>query len=229
MAAFINSGKNSGVISIFALSAAVCALLTAGLWLGGFAVSDSCAAEQAKAEAAQGPSATVKPETGKAPVKAKENKSARNSLLGGGDKEPTVITASSLTADNKAKTALFSGSVVAKKGETTLYADRMLVYYTETGDGENSSVDRIECSGHVRLVRNTRIITAGKAVYYAGEPERAVFTEKPRATENKNVITGSVMTYYIKEDRSVVDNSKIFIVDKEGGSLDRKPAKAGKK
>jgi lipopolysaccharide export system protein LptA len=133
---------------------------------------------------------------------------------------PTIITSEALTADNKAKTALFTGSVVAKKGNMTLYADRMLVYYIESGGGSN--IDKIDAEGNVKLIRGDRIVTSGKAVYFAGAEERAIFTESPRAAEGKNVVTGTKMTYYMKDDRSVVENSKVFIVEKEQGSHDRK-------
>jgi lipopolysaccharide export system protein LptA len=133
---------------------------------------------------------------------------------------PTIITSEALTADNKAKTALFTGSVVAKKGNMTLYADRMLVYYIASGGGSN--IDKIDAEGNVKLIRGDRIVTSGKAVYFAGAEERAIFTESPRAAEGKNVVTGTKMTYYMKDDRSVVENSKVFIVEKEQGSHDRK-------
>ena len=137
------------------------------------------------------------------------------------EQAPTVITSESLTADNKAKTALFTGSVVAKKGDTTLYADRMLVYYSESGSGGN--IDRIEADGNCRLIRGDRVLTSGKLVYYAGAEERAVFTENPRGAEGKNIVTGTKMTYYMKDDRSVVENSKVFIVEKDQGARDKKP------
>jgi len=135
---------------------------------------------------------------------------------------PTVITSESLTADNKAKTALFTGSVVAKKGDMTLYADRMLVYYIESGGGSN--IDKIDAQGNVKLIRGDRVVTSGKLMYYAGAEERAIFTESPRAAEGNNVVTGTKMTYYMKDDRSLVENSKVFIVEKEQGHRDRRAA-----
>jgi lipopolysaccharide export system protein LptA len=138
------------------------------------------------------------------------------------EQAPTVITSESLTADNKDKTALFTGSVVAKKGDMTLYADRMLVYYIESGGGSN--IDKIDAQGNVKLIRGDRVVTSGKLMYYAGAEERAVFTENPRAAEGKNVVTGTKMTYYMKDDRSLVENSKVFIVEKEQGLRDKKAA-----
>ncbi len=133
---------------------------------------------------------------------------------------PTIITSESLTADNKAKTALFTGSVVAKKGNMTLYADRMLVYYIESGGGSN--IDKIDAEGNVKLIRGDRVVTSGKLMYFAGPEERAIFTESPRAAEGKNVVIGTKMTYYMKDDRSLVENSKVFIVEKEQGRPERK-------
>ena len=42
-----------------------------------------------------------------------------------------VITSQTLLSDNKARNALFEGSVVAKTENMTLYSDKMLVYYEE--------------------------------------------------------------------------------------------------
>jgi|WetSurMetagenome_2_1015567.scaffolds.fasta_scaffold05360_6 lipopolysaccharide export system protein LptA len=200
---------------------------------GQAAAPDAFAAGDIKAEPEKSPGHGLKAAPDQADSKVSKKGPGKSSIMGGPGKEPTVITARALTADNKAKTALFTGSVVAKKGDSIFYADRMLVYYVETGDGENSNIDRIEATGHVRLVRVNRIITAGKATYYAGADERVVFSDKPRATEDKNVVTGTLMTYYIRDDRSVVENSKIFIVEKAAASPERKPgsgkASAGKK
>jgi lipopolysaccharide export system protein LptA len=127
-------------------------------------------------------------------------------------KEQTVITSQSLTADNKAKTALFDGNVVVKRSDVTLYADRMLVYYGDESGG--SSIKKIESEGNVKLVKGDRVITARASTYFAEPEERVVFTGDPRASEGENIVTGSKMTYFVKEDRSVVENSKVFLVTK---------------
>ena len=124
-------------------------------------------------------------------------------------KGPIVITSSTMTADNKAHTALFEGSVVAKSETATIYSDRMLVYSSEDG----KSITRIDCSGHVKLVKGERVITSEAATYFADE-DKAIFTGDPRATEGGNIVTGTRMTYLMKEDRSVVENSKVFLENK---------------
>lgn len=129
-----------------------------------------------------------------------------------GKKEPTVITSQTLTADNKARTALFEGSVVARKGEMTLFADKMLVFYSEEEAG--SSIRKIEAEGNVKVIKGDRVITARNATYLTEPEERIIFTGDARASEGENIVTGTKMTYFMKDDRSVVENSKVFIVEK---------------
>lgn len=128
-------------------------------------------------------------------------------------KEPTIVTSQKLTTDNKAHTALFEGNVVAKKGDRTMYADRMLVYYSEEKGGSN--IKKIEADGNVKLVRGDRVVTSKSAVYYAEPEEYIVFTGDPRASQGENVITGTKITYFMKDDHSIVENSKVVIVNKE--------------
>lgn len=122
-----------------------------------------------------------------------------------GSKGPVVITSTTLTADNKARTALFEGSVIAKSENMTLYSDRMLVYYTEAG-----KITKIEATGHIKLIKGERVITSDSAVYLA-EEEKVIFTGEPRAMEGSSIVTGAKMTYYLKDDKSIVENSKVII------------------
>jgi lipopolysaccharide export system protein LptA len=120
-------------------------------------------------------------------------------------KGPVVITSSTLTADNKAHTALFEGTVVAKTESVTIFSDKMLVYYTEDG-----KLTKIEAGGKVKVIKGERVITSDEAVYYADE-EKVVFTGQPKAIEGPNMLTGTKITYMIKDDRSLVENSKVFM------------------
>lgn len=131
---------------------------------------------------------------------------AKSKLRGG----PITVTSDSLTADNKSHSALFEKNVVAKTADMTIHADRMQVYYKEdTGD-----VIKIEATGDVKLHRDSRVITAGAATYYADE-EKVVFTGDPRAVDGENIVTGTAMTYFLRDDRSYVEHSKVFLKGKK--------------
>lgn len=131
-------------------------------------------------------------------------------------KVPTVITSETLTTDSKAHTALFEKNVVAKKGDMTLYADKMLVYYSD--EKGSSNIKRIDAEGNVKLVKGDRVVTSKFAVYFADPEEHVIFTGDPRATQGENVVTGTKMTYFMKDDRSIVENSKVLLVERKGGS-----------
>lgn len=123
---------------------------------------------------------------------------------------PITVTSETLTADSKAHTALFEKNVVARTTNMTIHADTMLVFYKENG-GE---VTRIDATGHVKLYKDTKLITSEKAVYFADE-DKVVFTGEPRATDGDNVVTGTTMTYFIGADRSYVEHSKVFLKNKK--------------
>jgi lipopolysaccharide export system protein LptA len=131
---------------------------------------------------------------------------AQREALGKG---PIVITAESLSADQKAGVAHFEGSVVAKSEEMTLMADRMTVFYAEDG-----GVRKIDAEGAVKLIRGGQVVTAEHAVYTARD-QTAVFTGNPRAVEGQSVVTGTRMTYMMAEDRFVVQDSRVFLEGKD--------------
>ncbi|GAB5047111.1 LptA/OstA family protein [Thermodesulfovibrio sp. TK110] len=129
--------------------------------------------------------------------------------------EPIIITSRTLINDSKTKTATFEGNVVAKRGEVTLYANKMIVYYEDEQKGGN--IKMIEAIGDVKLVKADRVITSHKATYLPEPEERVIFTGEPRATEGKNLVTGEKITYFLKDDRSLVEKSKVYLKEKKTG------------
>jgi lipopolysaccharide export system protein LptA len=124
---------------------------------------------------------------------------------------PITVTSETLVSDSRQHTALFEKNVVAKTTDMTIYADRMLVYYSEQG----GDVTKIDATGNVKVYKGTRLMTSKAAVYYAAE-DKVVFTGDPRAVDGDNVVTGSVITYFVKDDRSLVEHSKVFLKNKPG-------------
>ena len=125
-------------------------------------------------------------------------------------KGPVTITSETLTADNKAHTALFENKVVAVTTDLTIQSDKMLVFYKEDG----GDVTKIEATGNVRVLRESRIITSKAATYYADE-QKVVFTGDPRAMDGDNVVTGTKITYFMDNDRFHVENSKAILKNKK--------------
>ena len=125
-------------------------------------------------------------------------------------KGPITVTSETLTADNKQHTALFEKNVIAKTTDMTIHADWMLVYYREQG----GDVTKIEAKGNVKVYRDAKVITSKEATYFADE-EKVVFTGSPRAFDGENVVTGTKIIYFTKDDRSFVENSKVILKNKQ--------------
>jgi lipopolysaccharide export system protein LptA len=138
---------------------------------------------------------------------------------------PIVITANGLEVDNKNKTAVFSGNVVAKqdqkgKDPIFIYCDTMTVYYVEDsgskkapapakspGDKkdmtEQNKVDKIIASGHVKILQGKDVATGEQATFYNAD-QRIVLSGDPKVWQGKNLIKGEEITVWIKENRSRV-------------------------
>ena len=160
---------------------------TAVLWPGQGALADQSAKVSKPA-----PGNAVSPGRGK-----KARKTAR--------KGPIVITSDTLSADQSAHTAVFEGRVAAKNDGMELFADKMVVHYDENG-----GVSTIDATGSVKLIKEERVVTAGKA-HYDKADDSVLFSENPKIVQAGTVVTGTAITYYVSTDKMDVKNSKVFI------------------
>lgn len=123
---------------------------------------------------------------------------------------PIVITSDTLTADNKNDTAIFEGSVVATSQDIKISSDKMTVFYS---DG-NSKIAKIQVVGNVKVQKEGMSIYSDEAEYIDDE-EKIIFTGNPRVIENDNSITGTRIIYFLKDDRAVIEGSKVLIKNKK--------------
>ena len=119
-------------------------------------------------------------------------------------REPLKIKSDALHADNEKRTATFEGKVVARQGDLTLYADRLVISYG--ADGHDLS--RVEAFGNVRIIQGTRQASGAHAVYEPKEA-RILLDGSPRVTsQGGDEVSGELITYYVNEQRSVVTGGK---------------------
>ena len=138
------------------------------------------------------------------PSKTEANKAAEPSI---------VINSNRLEVDNQRKMVTFTGDVDAKRDDFAMTCEKMVLYYLE-GAAEAASekqklrIDRIVATGHVRITRaEGGSATAEKATYYQNE-EKIVLTGDPKVKQGNDFVEGSIITLYLKEDRSIVEGSK---------------------
>lgn len=149
-----------------------------------------------------------------------------------------IITSQSLTFRNQDNTAVFEGKVVMTKGAFVMHADHMTIYFdggsspntTTAAKGTtkaapsskaatpdlpafgNRAVSLIDASGNVLMQQGAKRAKSKKAMYYQRD-EKLVLTGEPEAWEEGYRVTGTKMTMLLKEDRSIVEGSRVIISD----------------
>ncbi len=117
---------------------------------------------------------------------------------------PITIKSNELSADNKGKTALFTGKVVAKQGDVTIFCDKMTVYYGAI----QGDVDKILADGNVRIVQENRTGIAAHAIYESKEGKVTLTGGTPKVMQGTDTVSGEVITYFLDEDRSSVTGGR---------------------
>jgi len=112
---------------------------------------------------------------------------------------PIEVTAKQLEADQLQRTAVFSGDVVAKQGDITLYSDQLVIYSLPDED----QVDRLEAIGQVRVVQLDRVATAERAIYRQQQETLELYGQA-EVQQGQNRVSGDEIVVYLGENRSVV-------------------------
>lgn len=116
---------------------------------------------------------------------------------------PVEVTARHLEARQQQHQAIFTGEVVAKQGDITLYCDKLTVFSLP----EENQVDRMEASGNVRVIQLDRTATADQAIYRQ-QAGTLVLIGNAKVHQGQNQVTGDEITVYLQEDRSVVKSNE---------------------
>lgn len=139
--------------------------------------------------------------------------------------QPIVINSNSLEFDHQRKMVTFSGNVDAKRDDWTIVCQKMVIYYrekskestqkesmkleklAESAQQQSLKIEKIVAMGDVKITRAIGgLATAEEATYYWDE-ERVVLTGKPTIQQGDDVLEGTVMTLFLKENRSLVEGS----------------------
>lgn len=146
---------------------------------------------------------------------------------------PMAITSRSMTVKNLDQRVIFDRDVTIVKGDLELHADRVEVILSRSAAGaakappptatvgpdvlSEENIDRIVADGRVKVVQGKKTATADHAVYHRAE-ETIVLTGHPETWEEGVRIQGSKITILLKEQRSIVEESRVVIYpDAEDG------------
>lgn len=146
--------------------------------------------------------------------------------------DPISITSNKMTIKSLEDKIIFEGNVFIKKGDLKIGADRAEVFLTQkepAGSGSISQsltgpdvkgdkeVSRIETSGNVDVRQGDKHAKAQKGIYNK-EKEEIVLTGDPEAWENDYRVKGKVITFFIAENKSLVEGSHVIIHPGSGNS-----------
>lgn len=126
-----------------------------------------------------------------------ENKLPKPSSL------PIEVTAQQLDADQAGRKATFSGEVVARQGDVTLYCDKLIAYSLPEVD----QVDRLEAFGNVRVIQLDRTAIADQAVYRQLEGTLVLYGNA-EVHQGQNKVAGEEIVVYLQENRSIVKSGE---------------------
>jgi lipopolysaccharide export system protein LptA len=117
-------------------------------------------------------------------------------------KPPVRITADKLTYDDKHRTVSFTGNVEAVHEELNLWANELTAFFDKTGK-PGEEIDRIVASGGVRMQRGSTEGTSDSVTYMVKE-NLLLMEGNPVIRDGKNKVTGKIIKFYVKENRSEV-------------------------
>ncbi len=116
---------------------------------------------------------------------------------------PIDITSDTLEADQKQNKVTFKGNVVAKQEDVTLYANTLVMVY----DPDTKKLKEIIAIGNVKVVQLDRRATGQKATFDQDQ-NKVVLDGDAVVREGTNVVRGERITFYVDEERSVVEPRK---------------------
>jgi len=127
--------------------------------------------------------------------------------------EPIQIVSDKMEAFQATRMVVFSGNAVAQQGDVRIQADRLSIYYKNSGaqsekvgpDAEQTGdLEKIVASGHVVITQKDVLATGNEAVYYQ-DTARFVMTGNPVLRQEKSVIKGCRVIIQVDENRGKVE------------------------
>lgn len=137
-------------------------------------------------------------------------------------KMPVQIASDRMTYDENGKVVSFVGNVVAEHGELKLWAERLSAYFSSQSGKKFSvdSVDRIVAEGNVRAKKGKTEGECRKVTYFV-EKQLLTMEGDPILRDGPNSLTGGVINFHVRENRSEVIRDK----DKRVKAIFMTPAK----
>jgi len=149
----------------------------------------------------------------------------------GQDNSNVQIKADNLVAYNEASYAEFTGNVSAVQGTTLITSDKLKIYYSKAPENKGKkdtgeeSIKKVVATGNVVIRSENRTAYTSMAEYTPASKVVVLSGPDSKVTSGNNFVTGEKITFYVNEDRVVVERSKEKQVEAVfySGELEKKP------
>jgi lipopolysaccharide export system protein LptA len=142
------------------------------------------------------------------------------------DQAPINIVASQLDYYDKDQKLIYTGNVIATRGDTILKTPRLAVFLAPRAKGPNASkasssdrVRRMEATGPVTLISNDQVATGNSGVYEKSA-DKVFLDGNVSLTQGPNVTLGDHIVYDLKTAQAVVTGHvrSLFLPDSDNNN-----------
>ena len=137
------------------------------------------------------------------PASAQVSEEKQNKVSFFDEKKPIDIVSDSMEGFDKEKYVVFKGSVVAKQEDLYIFCDEIEAHMNET----TNEIEKAYAKGNVKIVQKERTATSNEATF---DNRKGEITLKGNVIvySGQDKLTGDVVTYYVNEERVVVEGEK---------------------
>ncbi len=125
--------------------------------------------------------------------------------------DPIFVEADRMISQEEENSILFIGNVDARQGEVTIRSGEMTVFYakndTNSGKNTSSQVKRLICKKNVEILQDDWLGTGERMDYFAKE-RKVILSGNAKAWEGQNMVSGTTITYYLDEKRSIIERDQ---------------------
>jgi lipopolysaccharide export system protein LptA len=117
--------------------------------------------------------------------------------------KPIDIVSDTMEGFDKEKYVIFKGSVVARQEDLYIFSDMVEAHMDEV----TNEIEKAYAKGNVKLVKKERTATCNEAIFDNKKGE-IILKGNVIVYSGQDKLTGDVVTYYVNEDRVVVEGEK---------------------
>jgi lipopolysaccharide transport protein LptA len=133
-----------------------------------------------------------------AKAEAKEGKEDKLSFFD--ETKPIDIVSDTMEGFDQEKYVVFKGSVVARQEDLYIFSDMVEAHMSEA----SNEIEKAYAKGNVKLVKKERTATCNEAIFDNKKGE-IILKGNVIVYSGQDKLTGDVVTYYVNEDRVVVE------------------------